>query len=86
MTRRDTLKLVLAAVAIAAGLLASLLPNQWIEQVIGIEPDGGSGLFELLFVAAPIAAGVVLAAQALLAERRLRWQPGKAGEGPAKRP
>lgn len=74
MEQRGTLKLLVAATAIAAAILAAFLPKQWIEQAMGIAPDAGSGLLELLFVVVPIAAGVLLAAHALLAERRLRWQ------------
>ena len=77
MARPDAVKLLAAAIVIAAGILAAFLPKQWIEQAMGIAPDGGSGLLELLFVVVPIATGVVLAAHALLAERRLRWQTTK---------
>jgi hypothetical protein len=72
-------------VFIGAGILFAFLPKQWIEQALGVAPDGGSGLLELLFVAIPIAVGVVLAAHVALAERRLRWQPRRAGGGPIDR-
>lgn len=75
MIRRGGVRLLLAVVLVAAGILFALLPKQWIEQTLGMAPDGGSGLLELLFVAIPIAVGVVLAARVLLAGRRRRWQP-----------
>ena len=86
MARRGTAKLLIAAIAIVAGIAAAFLPKQWIEQAAGIAPDGGSGLLELLFVVVPIASGVVLAAHAVLTERRPWSQPQKASARPIDRP
>jgi hypothetical protein len=84
MTPRDKGKLLVAGIAVTVGILAAFLPKQWIEQVMGVEPDGGSGLFELLFVVVPIATGFLLAAHALLG-RRLSSRPRHAGPGPTDR-
>jgi hypothetical protein len=80
MALRNRLKLAVAMIAIAAGVLAGVLPKEWIEESIGFEPDGGSGLVELLFIAVPIVAGALLAAQALRAERLLGWLSGRGDE------
>jgi hypothetical protein len=53
--RSSTIVLPLCA---AAGILFGLLPRTWIEFRLGIDPDGGSGLFELLLAALPIAIGL----------------------------
>jgi hypothetical protein len=86
MTPRDKRKLLVAGVAIAVGALAAFLPKQWIEEVIGVEPDGGSGLFELLFVIVPIAIGFLIAAHSLLARRSPSSHARTAGPGPTERP
>ena len=48
-------------VTIATGpLVWSLLPEHWIEQRFGWNPDGGSGLLEVLITAIPMAVGAAL--------------------------
>ena len=44
----------------------------WIEKVLGISPDGGSGLTELVLLAAVVClvAGIVLRGRAVRARRR----------------
>jgi hypothetical protein len=37
------------------------LPRTWIELGLGVDPDGGNGLFEFLLAALPIAVGLGLA-------------------------
>jgi hypothetical protein len=59
---------VLAAIAAVLAVVTALWPT-WIESLLGVEPDGGSGELEWLVVAALAAAAVVLA---LLARRDLR--------------
>jgi hypothetical protein len=51
-----------AGLLITLGLALALLPQNWIEQVLGKDPDGGDGLFELGLVLVPLAIGVSLAA------------------------
>ena len=58
LTTGQRLSLVVAAVCAAGAVLLALLPIDWIEEVFGVEPDGGNGLFEL----API---IVLAVAAV---------------------
>ena len=60
--------LVAAALCAAGAVLLAALPMDWIEEVFGVEPDGGNGLLEFV----PI---VVLAVAALTAVR-----PGRTGE------
>ena len=46
----------------------------WIERVLGISPDGGNGLTELVLLAAIVClvAGIVLRARGMHARRRRR--------------
>ena len=43
------------------GTAVALLPEDWIEQRFGLSPDGGNGLAEFLWVAAPFILAAVLA-------------------------
>lgn len=49
----------LPSVAITAFLLLALgfsvLPHNWIESIFAVDPDGGSGALELMFVIVPVA-------------------------------
>ena len=47
MRRRGWLELVLAVVS-AIALLATLVSPDWIEELFGVEPDGGGGALEAL--------------------------------------
>jgi hypothetical protein len=51
-----------ALIMIAAGVLFGTLPRNWIELFFRADPDGGSGILELLFALALVAmgAGIVL--------------------------
>jgi hypothetical protein len=71
MGSRQKVELLIAAAAIVVGILAALLPTQWIEQLFEVSPDGGSGSLELLFVVVPIAVGVMITVHALLGRRSL---------------
>jgi O-antigen/teichoic acid export membrane protein len=59
-----------AVITIAAGVLFGILPRNWIELFFHADPDGGSGILEVLFALGLIAmgAGIVLYA----ARRRSR--------------
>lgn len=61
MTKLDRPRAALAAAFTICGLLMALLPKTWLEQRLGVEPDAGSGLVELLLVAGPLALGLGLA-------------------------
>lgn len=56
--------------AIAVGILFSALPKNWIELSFHADPDGGSGILELLIALALIAVGAGIALYA--ARRRSR--------------
>lgn len=58
---KELVQLVLAGVLAAAGMAMALLPHAWIEDRLGIELDGGSGLLELLSVVVLVGAAAVLA-------------------------
>ena len=58
--RRNTTLTVLGLVLIVAGLVLAFLPDQWIEDWLAVEPDGGDGTFEALFALVPLAAGAAL--------------------------
>lgn len=63
-------------ITIATGVLFGTLPRNWIEFFFHADPDGGSGILEVLFALALVAmgAGIVLYAvsQTLFAGRPLR--------------
>jgi hypothetical protein len=61
-------------VCVATGIIFGLLPRTWIELRFGVDPDGGSGLYELLLVALPIAAGVGLAIRRIKLDRNIASQ------------
>lgn len=44
----------------ASGVFLIGLPQDWVETWIGVEPDGGSGLLELVLAGGFLACGVVL--------------------------
>ena len=50
----------LAVLWAAIGTTAAILPDDWIEQRFGFSPDGGNGMAEFLWVAAPFAFAAIL--------------------------
>lgn len=61
----------LAALSTATGITAAILPDDWIEQRFGFSPDGGNGLAEFLWAAAPLVLAAVLALSLLCAHHRI---------------
>jgi hypothetical protein len=45
---------------IVLGCAFALLPEQWIEERFGFEPDGGNGFIELLLAMVPILVGLTM--------------------------
>jgi hypothetical protein len=43
---------------VSVGIVFVFLPRNWIELRLGIDPDGGSGLVELLLILIPVALAV----------------------------
>jgi hypothetical protein len=68
LPRRFWLELGLAGFS-AFLLLLTLVTHEWIELVLGVDPDRGSGSVEWLVVAAALAATVTFSVLA-----RLQWQ------------
>jgi hypothetical protein len=60
-----------------SGLLAiaTLIHKDWIEEVFGVDPDGGSGSLEWLLVAVLLVAAVLLGGAARREWRRLHALP-----------
>jgi hypothetical protein len=56
--------------AIGAGF--ACLPDKWIEETFGIDPDGGNGWIEVLLAAAPISMGLGLLFEAWMWRRASR--------------
>lgn len=69
-------------VLVLIGLGAAVLPATWIEDVAGVEPDGGSGALEFLIALGILAVGTVCLAVAYVrtaAQRRHGPQPRTSG-------
>jgi uncharacterized membrane protein YdbT with pleckstrin-like domain len=54
------LRVTLAVLSAALGMAAAVLPDNWIEQRFGFSPDGGNGVLEFLWVAAPLTLAAIL--------------------------
>ena len=63
MTRWKRISTIALPVCAATGIMFGVLPGTWIELRFGVDPDGGSGLFEFLLAALSIAIGLGLAIQ-----------------------
>jgi len=55
-----------SAIAIAVGVLFAILPQDWIEERFGIDPDAGNGSIERWLVGVPLAIGAALAVSAIV--------------------
>jgi hypothetical protein len=58
-----------AALTFVLAVLTIVMPN-WIEQVLGVDPDGGDGLLEVAIVAVCALATVVLGSIGVVKYRR----------------
>lgn len=58
MSRWQRLCSIVVPISVAIGLVFGFLPRNWIELRLGFDPDGGSGLFELLVILIPVAIAV----------------------------
>jgi hypothetical protein len=67
----STIEAVGSGVFILFGLLMAALPETWIEEAVGFEPDGGNGTLEFTLVLVPIAIGIALAVHRLALRHRL---------------
>lgn len=61
MTRRQRLCSIVVPISVAIGMVFGFLPRNWLELRLGIDPDGGSGLIELLLILIPVALAVCTA-------------------------
>jgi hypothetical protein len=59
-----------AGLTFVLGMLTALVPD-WIEEIFGVDPDGGNGSTEVLLVAACLVATVAFAVLATRSYRRL---------------
>ncbi len=55
-----------AAIASATAILFAILPQDWIEQRFGIDPDAGNGSLERFLVALCLAVAVTFAGAAIM--------------------
>ena len=67
--------LVAAAVCAAGAVLLAALPMDWIEEVFGVEPDGGNGLLEFVPIAVLAVAAMMLCLRVARARRRPEISP-----------
>jgi hypothetical protein len=70
MTRRLHIRAIAAAILVAVGIALAVLPGDWIERIIGADPDRGSGLVEFLLPGIPLVIGLGLGLSVLLNDRR----------------
>jgi hypothetical protein len=70
MSRAARIQLAIGVILVIAGILFAALPKDWMEESLGVEPDGGNGFVELLLFVVPVVVGVILIARVLLARRR----------------
>ena len=70
MGRLKIVRLTLGFVLIAVGLVFAAIPDDWIETATGWSPDNGNGLAEAALAGVPLAAGCILAADALVSAFR----------------
>jgi len=61
---------IAAVISLAVGLTYALLPPDWIELRLGVDPDGGNGLLEALVVFVILAIALAFAIRAFKATRR----------------
>jgi hypothetical protein len=74
MTRWKRMSTIALPVCAATGIMFGFLPRTWIELRFGVDPDGGSGLFEFLITALPIAVGLGLAIRRITLYRNMTSQ------------
>jgi hypothetical protein len=55
-----------SAIAFAVGVLYLVLPQDWIEERFGIDPDAGGGSLERWLVGVPLAIGAALTVNAIV--------------------
>ncbi len=67
-----------SAIAMAVGVLFAILPQDWIEERFGIDPDAGSGSIERLLVGVPLAIGAALAGSAIVSFLRRQFHRSSA--------
>jgi hypothetical protein len=58
--RREAILVAVGLMLAVVGLLFAALPEQWIESVLGVEPDGGNGAVEVLLAVVPLGTGAVM--------------------------
>jgi hypothetical protein len=63
-------RLSLGFALIAIGIVLAVIPDDWIETSTGWSPDNGNGMAEAALAGVPIAAGCILAADALVSAFR----------------
>jgi hypothetical protein len=86
MTRWKRMFTIALPVCAATGIMFGFLPRTWIELRFGVDPDGGSGVFEFLVAAVPIVAGLCLAIRRITLYRNMTSQAAeKIGFGREKR-
>jgi hypothetical protein len=59
MSRWSRLISIVVPASLLLAVVFCVLPHTWIESTFGVDPDGGSGVLELMLVCVPIIIGSV---------------------------
>ena len=51
---RKSLSPSAVAIIVVLGIIPISLPQDWIESALGISPDGGTGILEMVFTLIPV--------------------------------
>jgi len=72
---------IAASLALMAGMVFGLQPQNWVELRFGVDPDGGTGFLEFLLAAIPIGLGLASAIRLLWRLRSSFFTRRAAGPG-----
>jgi hypothetical protein len=82
LNKRTLVSVVVGMALAALAVAVATLPRDWIEANLGLEPDAGSGVLELLLILVPLVLGVALLARVGRVVLRSRPRPNAFAQRP----